>query len=199
MLKIHLIAMKIAFILSTLASAPPSVPAAPVQSAHAFVESIGVNTHLGYTGTPYYRFRKVEAALERLGVHHIRDAILLRRPDVDRRYRALAKRGIKLDALVGQPKGGEGTGTVEQQLSVIEGQIGRGAIASLEGPNEFDDAGIANWPGLLRAWVKHPFHIIKNIFRHRKARDRSLAKNLAQLHTLFALANLVRAKRALLA
>src|ERR1700761_5428121 len=107
LLKIHLIAMKIAFILSTLASAPPSVPAAPVQSAHAFVESIGVNTHLGYTGTPYYRFRKVEAALERLGVHHIRDAILLRRPDVDRRYRALAKRGIKLDALVGQPKGGE--------------------------------------------------------------------------------------------
>jgi hypothetical protein len=158
LLKIHLIAMKVAFILSTLASAPPSVPAAPVQSAHAFVESIGVNTHLGYTGTPYYRFRKVEAALERLGVHHIRDAILLRRPDVDRRYRALAKRGIKLDALVGQPKGGEGTGTVEQQLSVIEGQIGRGAIASLEGPNEFDDAGIANWPRLLRAWVKHLWH-----------------------------------------
>jgi IS5 family transposase len=47
----------------------------------------------------------------------------------------------------------------------------------------------------VRALVEHPFHIIKNLFRHRKVRYRGLAKNLAQLHTLFALANLVIAKR----
>ena len=51
----------------------------------------------------------------------------------------------------------------------------------------------------VRARVEHPFHIIKNLFRHRKARYRGLAKNLAQLHTLFALANLLMAKRTLLA
>ena len=49
------------------------------------------------------------------------------------------------------------------------------------------------------AWVEHPFHIVKNLFRHKKLRYRGLAKNTAQLHTLFALANLVIVKKALLA
>lgn len=49
-----------------------------------------------------------------------------------------------------------------------------------------------------RAFVEHPFHIIKNLFKHRKVRYRGLMKNTAQLHILFALANLVMAKRALL-
>jgi transposase, IS5 family len=51
----------------------------------------------------------------------------------------------------------------------------------------------------IRARVEHPFHVVKNLFRHRKVRYRGLAKNTAQLHTLFALANLVIAKRRLLA
>jgi IS5 family transposase len=50
----------------------------------------------------------------------------------------------------------------------------------------------------VRARVEHPFHIIKNLFRHRKTRYRGLAKNTAQLHSLFALANLVIARRRLL-
>jgi len=50
----------------------------------------------------------------------------------------------------------------------------------------------------VRARVEHPFHVIKNLFRHRKTRYRGLAKAAAQLHSLFALANLVIAKRALL-
>jgi IS5 family transposase len=51
----------------------------------------------------------------------------------------------------------------------------------------------------VRAWVEHPFHIVKNLFRHRKLRYRGLAKNTAQLRTLFALANLVIVKKTLLA
>ena len=51
----------------------------------------------------------------------------------------------------------------------------------------------------VRAWVEHPFHVIKNLFRHKKARYRGLAKNTAQLHILFALANLVIVKKTLLA
>ena len=50
----------------------------------------------------------------------------------------------------------------------------------------------------MRARVEHPFHIVKNRFQHRKVRYRGLAKNTAQLHTLFALANLVIAKQHLL-
>jgi len=50
----------------------------------------------------------------------------------------------------------------------------------------------------VRAVVEHPFHIVKNLFRHKKLRYRGLAKNTAQLHTLFALANLVIVKKTLL-
>ena len=49
----------------------------------------------------------------------------------------------------------------------------------------------------LRADVEHPFHVVKNLFKHRKVRYRGLAKNPAQLHPLFALANLVLVQRAL--
>ena len=45
----------------------------------------------------------------------------------------------------------------------------------------------------LRAKVEHPFHIVKNLFKHRKTRYRGLAKNTAQVVTLFGLANLVLA------
>lgn len=49
------------------------------------------------------------------------------------------------------------------------------------------------------AKVEHPFHVIKNLFRHKKARYKGMAKNEAQLFSLFGLANLVIAKRRLLA
>jgi len=42
----------------------------------------------------------------------------------------------------------------------------------------------------VRARVEHPFHVIKNLFHHRKTRYRGLAKNHAQVVMLFALANL---------
>jgi len=41
----------------------------------------------------------------------------------------------------------------------------------------------------VRAFVEHPFHILKNLFHHRKVRYRGLAKNGHQLYTLFGLAN----------
>lgn len=50
----------------------------------------------------------------------------------------------------------------------------------------------------VRARVEHVFHVVKNLFHHRKTRYRGLAKNAAQLFTLFALTNLVLAKKQLL-
>ena len=50
----------------------------------------------------------------------------------------------------------------------------------------------------IRARVEHPFHVVKNLFGYKKTRYKGLAKNTAQLHSLFALANLVIAKRQLL-
>ena len=50
----------------------------------------------------------------------------------------------------------------------------------------------------IRAKVEHPFYVIKNLFRHKKTRYKGLAKNEAQLFSLFGLVNLVIAKRSLL-
>ena len=47
----------------------------------------------------------------------------------------------------------------------------------------------------IRAKVEHPFHVVKNLFRHRKARYKGLVKNTAQLFSLFGFANLVLARR----
>lgn len=50
----------------------------------------------------------------------------------------------------------------------------------------------------IRAKVEHPFRVIKRQFGHVKVRYRGLAKNTAQLHTLFALSNLWKVRRTLL-
>ena len=50
----------------------------------------------------------------------------------------------------------------------------------------------------VRAKVEHPFRVIKRQFGYTKVRFRGLAKNTAQLVTLFALSNLWMARRYLL-
>ncbi|GAB2747569.1 hypothetical protein GCM10027019_28360 [Melaminivora jejuensis] len=47
------------------------------------------------------------------------------------------------------------------------------------------------------AKVEHPFQVIKRQWGHVKVRYRGLAKNTAQLHTLFALSNLWMVRRQL--
>lgn len=51
----------------------------------------------------------------------------------------------------------------------------------------------------IRAKVEHVFHVVKNLFLHRKCRYKGLAKNTAQLQVLFAMANLMLSQRTLCA
>ena len=50
----------------------------------------------------------------------------------------------------------------------------------------------------VRAKVEHPFRVIKRQFGHLKVRYRGLAKNTAQLITLFALSNIWMVRKTLL-
>lgn len=50
----------------------------------------------------------------------------------------------------------------------------------------------------IRAVVEHPFLVVKQLWRHAKVCYRGIAKNLAQMNTLFALANLYRVRYRLL-
>lgn len=61
------------------------------------------------------------------------------------------------------------------------------------------DAQINRVIAMVRAKVEHPFRVIKRQFGHVKTRYRGLAKNRAQLFTLFALGNLFLVRRRLLA
>ena len=73
----------------------------------------------------------------------------------------------------------------------------RGAIKALaEGAEKEAIKAVEKAKASVRAFVEHPFHIVKNLFRHRKVRYRGLAKNGHQLYTLFGLANVVIGSRA---
>jgi transposase, IS5 family len=61
------------------------------------------------------------------------------------------------------------------------------------------DAQINRLIAMVRAKVEHPFRVIKRQFGHVKTRYRGLAKNRAQLFTLFALGNLFLVRRRLMA
>jgi IS5 family transposase len=73
----------------------------------------------------------------------------------------------------------------------------RGTIKALaEGAEKEARQAVEKTKASVRAFVEHPFHIVKNLFRHRKVRYRGLAKNGHQLHVLFGLANVVIGARA---
>ena len=77
--------------------------------------------------------------------------------------------------------------TIDWQVARKRGQIKTLA----EGAEKETLQAVEKAKASVRAFVEHPFHILKNIFRHRKVRYRGLAKNGHQLHTLFGLANVV--------
>ena len=76
---------------------------------------------------------------------------------------------------------------IDWQIARKRGQI----KAMAEGAEKETLKAVEQAKASVRAFVEHPFHILKNIFRHRKVRYRGLAKNGHQLYTLFGLANVV--------
>ena len=62
----------------------------------------------------------------------------------------------------------------------------------------FDALEREHWKASVRAKVEHPFRVLKRQFGYAKVRYRGLAKNTAQIITLFALSNLWMARRQLM-
>ena len=80
----------------------------------------------------------------------------------------------------------------------IDWQIARkrgGLKAMAEGAEKTAILAAEKIKASVRAYVEHPFHLVQNLFGHRKVRYRGLAKNGHQLYTLFGLANVVIAGR----
>jgi transposase, IS5 family len=94
-----------------------------------------------------------------------------------------------------EEKSGQAGGGRTWEVAMKRGKIKRMA----EGEIKDLTRQIERLKAQVRAKVEHAFHVVKNLFGYRKVRYRGLEKNTAQLHTLFALANLVLAKGKLMA
>jgi hypothetical protein len=104
------------------------------QSANAFVDSIGVNTHVNYTDTAYGQYETLlKPSLTYLGVRHIRDGIDDDGPNslVLKRYRDLHSNGIQLTAAVPYE-----TKSMPDLIAMIKTQ--HDVLEAVEGPNETD-------------------------------------------------------------
>lgn len=94
--------------------------------------------------------------------------------------------------------GVEKRGEIAGMEREIDWQIAlkRGKLKAMEdGPEKETLQAAEKAKASVRAFVEHPFHILKNLFGYRKVRYRGLAKNGHQLHTLFGLANIIIANR----
>jgi hypothetical protein len=120
---------------------PPMHTETPTQ-ADAFVNSIGVNVHLSYYGTPYGdNFPLILQRLETLGVRHVRDGIAVGQNNLCPEYAQLAAAGIHVDSLT----------TIKNTASDIGSWascVGT-ALEAFEGPNEYDQSGDPNWAQTL--------------------------------------------------
>ena len=101
--------------------------------ADAFVDSIGVNTHLSYTDTPYFsRWQDVLTKLQRSGIRHIRDGFYnwTNEPFIAE-HRTLASAGIRCDYII--PLNSTTTGSIIASFAERVKDM-----EAVEGPNECD-------------------------------------------------------------
>jgi hypothetical protein len=143
--------------------APASASAATARPADDFVDSVGVNTHLGYSDTVYRYHDLVERKLRELGVRHIRDGVTPNKPGVYRAIRNLASAGIRSNLIVGDPLGRWGFGTIRDQLALIKREV-LSSVDALEGPNEYNNnAGDRdrNWDATLREYQRRLYTQVK--------------------------------------
>ncbi len=160
------------------AEAPTTAPGAPAPTpgqdqqadgdgsrarpADSFSESLGVNVHLGYTDTPYRRQDLIQEKLRKLGLRYVRDGLNPGQPSSYEGWRTLASCGIKLDLIVGDPLRRWGIGPLASQLALIERERITEAVATLEGPNEYDNQGDENWPSVLRGYQRRLYDQVQS-------------------------------------
>ena len=113
------------------------------RTADAFVDTIGVNIHLGYHDTVYNKYDEIlKPRLVELGIRHVRDGLSANRKDVLKKLTDLADSGIHSDLLLAA---GEAVAICKEIPNSVE---------SVEGENEPDGrkhAGPKDWIPLARA------------------------------------------------
>ncbi len=145
---------------ASIAAAPAFATVRPM-AAQAFVDTIGVNTHLlgTLTGVTPAQQRIVIERVRQLGIRHVRDQIFPRLTAGGYAiYRTFfAATHTDMLALTDCPKPlgyYPGSQTPPQVIRNFDREIG-GAIDALEGPNEPNLRGVAQWASLTRRCIGH--------------------------------------------
>jgi hypothetical protein len=130
----------------------PTLTEQPV-AANAFVDSIGVNTHISATQSPYVtRWSTFQTMIGALGVHHIRDALVNVPADVTR-MNTLAAMGIHADLNTSLTM-------TTAQIQAWLPQFSK-VVESVEGANEPDDQNNPNWVSQTQAFQKLLYAAVK--------------------------------------
>lgn len=136
--------MKNFFPISVLAvSITISSSAETARQADSFVDSVGVNTHISYTNTPYYsQWPAILAGLQGMHVRHIRDGFYpwAAGNRFYTEHQQLKAAGIDCDFVVSAAPTPEQVALVQQNA---------GDMAFLEAPNEVDDQRNPKWAASL--------------------------------------------------
>jgi hypothetical protein len=135
-----------AAILVALAIAAParadSQPLVPAQPARALGDSVGVNLFLAWIDTAYGDFPTVRSRLHELGVRYIRDGLCPTCSYNVNRLNQLAAEGVRANIIVGTLAGGDAQ--MNATLNGIRNKV-RGAVISIEAPNEPNLTGDPQW------------------------------------------------------
>lgn len=133
---------------------PEVLTETPLASS-AFVDSIGVNLHMTYGGTPYDTdYAKWAPMLRASGIKHVRDAfcsfsLSFCRNVVSARMNELAAVGVRFDLLTSL----KDTAAFDATYSHTMGLHG---VEAVEGPNECDTGAYcpSGWRNVLSSWQK---------------------------------------------
>ncbi len=134
------------------ATAEPGPAVVPARSAAAFLDSVGVVVHTDDTTGPYTRSTLLAQRLQELGVRHVRTH-LSPTPLASQTatLQAFAAAGIGLDVTGPRPTGDPVRDRrLADALVQSLGTYG-GPVDSVEGTNEYDVRGPADWPDRLRS------------------------------------------------
>lgn len=154
--------------------------------ADALVDSIGVNTHLHYSGSAYKELANVERVLVDAGIRHIRDY-----PVNVAAIAQLAQRGVRTSAIIGHPD----QGSWGLPIDTYFGNIKKApeAFASIEGTNEPDITMGSDWASKMRTHQKAVWDRVKGdpTLRHLPVAGPALtwAKNASALGDISASAD----------
>jgi hypothetical protein len=146
--------------------------AAPVHRCEDLVDAVGINVHLGHGGSPYVeRFAACAAALDDLGVRHLRDDIVLVGSEPSgqfERIAGLARRGYRF-SLIFYDGSTPGPRVPPERFAEIADWAEDGLVV-VEGGNE---PPVAARPGLARLSAEHQaalFRAVRGDLRHRSVR-----------------------------